>query len=70
MASMMGKTPKPAPPTPPAPMPDPMSPAVLEAKRRNTELLMNRAGRSSTILSGGNSGSGSGMDFSSNKLGN
>jgi len=42
----------PAAPTPqlPAPMPDPSSPAVLEAQRATAANIMARAGRSSTIL--------------------
>lgn len=59
------------PPTPavqkPAPMPDPNSPSILEAKR-NTEMgILNRAGRSSTILTApGNRG---GADYTATKLG-
>lgn len=64
------KQPKPQQPSPPAPMPDPLSPTIVEARRKNTEQMMNRAGRASTILSAGNAGSGNGMDFSSSKLGN
>lgn len=48
------KSPKvvpPPPPAAPAPMPDPTSPAVLEARRKSTEMAMARAGRASTILS-------------------
>lgn len=44
------KTPAPE-PTPAAPMPDPQSPAIMEAKRRTMEQMMQRAGRQSTILS-------------------
>lgn len=54
-------------PTPPAPMPDPMSPAVMEAKRKKSTEMMNRAGRASTILSQANQGQGG--DFSAQKLG-
>lgn len=41
------KTPE---PKPPAPMPDDMSPGVLEARKRARMDIMSRAGRSSTIL--------------------
>jgi len=37
-------------PSPAAPMPDSNSTAVMEAKRRAQADVMNRAGRSSTIL--------------------
>jgi hypothetical protein len=37
-------------PKPPAPMPDGMSPSVMEAKRRAQMDVMGRAGRQSTIL--------------------
>lgn len=37
----------------PAPMPDSNSEEVNAAKRRSTEAAMQRAGRASTILSGG-----------------
>lgn len=60
------KTPKPPNPTPAPPMPDMQSPAVLQAQRKNTELMMQRAGRESTILSAGN---GTGGDYSSKTLG-
>lgn len=54
-------------PTPPAPMPDPNSPAVLEARRKKTSDMMNRAGRASTILSQG--GGAGGSDYSAKTLG-
>lgn len=38
--------------TPPARMPDPDDPAVLEAKRRQVAAALARGGRSSTILTG------------------
>ncbi len=48
--------------TPPATMPDSQSPAVLEANRRAQQNVLNRAGRTSTILTAptqrGNSGNG------------
>jgi len=47
-------------------MPDPQSPAVIEARKKSAEAIMSRAGRSSTILSAGNSGA----DYSAAKLGN
>jgi len=37
-------------PSAPAPMPDSNSPAVMEARRKAQMDIMNRAGRSSTIL--------------------
>ena len=37
-------------PSAPATMPDDQSPAVLEARRREREKMMSRAGRSSTIM--------------------
>lgn len=36
--------------TPAAPMPDAQAPEVREARRRDAERIMGRAGRSSTIL--------------------
>ena len=42
--------PPPPAPKPPAEMPDPNSPAILEAKRKAAADIMGRAGRSSTIL--------------------
>jgi hypothetical protein len=43
---------QPAPPTPqaPAPLPDPNSPAALQARRNAQNKLLSQAGRSSTIL--------------------
>lgn len=61
-----GKSAPPPAPTPPAPMPDSNSPAVLEARRKSAEAIMSRAGRSSTILSAGNTG---GDNYGSTKLG-
>ena len=46
----MPQAPKIPEPTPPAPMPDQQSPAVLEARRQQQMGAMQRAGRSSTIL--------------------
>jgi len=72
-ADMTGlfKIPKsqPVTPTPPATMPDPNSPSIIEAKRKSTMDAMARAGRASTILSAGNSNNPSGDNFASNKLG-
>lgn len=64
----MFKTPKMPEPKPPAPMPDPDSPAVLEAKRKAAGAIMNRAGRSSTILTAAATPSGSDA-FNGSKLG-
>lgn len=36
---------------PTAPLPDEMSPGVLEARRRQQQAMMGRGGRSSTLLS-------------------
>ena len=59
--------PPPPAPEPPAPMPDQNSPAALEAKRNAQLSIMNRAGRTSTILTApGNRG---GSDYSGTKLG-
>jgi hypothetical protein len=59
MAKLFSPKQKPVPePTPPPPMPDAESPAVREAKRRATEMAMQRAGRASTILGGSDSDSG------------
>ena len=60
---------QPVTPTPPATMPDPNSPTILEAKRKATSDAMARAGRASTILSAGNSGAPGSDNFASNKLG-
>lgn len=49
-------------PTPPVVMPTPDTTSVLEAKRKNTDAAMQRAGRASTILSDA-------MDYGSKKLG-
>ncbi len=49
-------------PTPPVVMPTPDTTSVLDAKRKNSELAMQRAGRASTILSDA-------MDYGSKKLG-
>lgn len=72
MSGMFG-TPSP-PPTPavqpPAPMPDANSPAALDAKRNAQLDIMNRAGRTSTILTApGQRGSSNGSDYSSSRLG-
>jgi hypothetical protein len=42
--------PAPPPVAPPAPMPDPQSPAVLEAAKKAQTDALARAGRTSTIL--------------------
>jgi hypothetical protein len=69
MAKLFSPKQKPVPePTPPPPMPDAESPAVREAKRRATEMAMQRAGRASTIL-GGSNDAGSGDSYSGSKLG-
>lgn len=71
MAGLM-KIPKsqPVTPTPPATMPDPNSPSIIEAKRKSTADAMARAGRASTILSAGNASSNpSGDSYASDKLG-
>lgn len=58
------KKPKPAPPAPmpslPPPIPEPDTTSVLEAKKRNTDAAMQRAGRASTILT---------SDYGNTKLG-
>lgn len=55
MSSLFAPKPPPPPPapkvTPPAPMPDEMSPGVLEARRKKQIEMIQRGGRSSTILS-------------------
>lgn len=53
-------------PQAPAPMPDPSSAGVLEAKRRAQMEILSRAGRSSTILTAPGQRSG---DYSATKLG-
>ena len=71
MAGLM-KIPKsqPVTPTPPATMPDPNSPSIIEAKRKSTADAMARAGRASTILSAGNASSNpAGDSYASDKLG-
>jgi hypothetical protein len=40
-------------PKPPTPMPDELSPQVVEARRRKTAETMARSGRASTLLSAG-----------------
>lgn len=60
---------QPVTPTPPAPMPDPNSPEVMEARKKKTAEMMNRAGRSSTILSGGNAEGAAGTDYTAKTLG-
>jgi len=55
-------------PTPPATMPDDQSPAVLEARRREREKIMSRAGRSSTIMTSDQT-SGGGDSYAGKTLG-
>lgn len=52
----------------PAVMPEADSTSVNQAKKRATELAMQRAGRASTILTGSNSGT-AGDTFASSTLG-
>jgi len=47
-------------PTPVTRMPDPQAPEVKDAEERRRREIMARSGRTSTILSRGNSGGGSG----------
>lgn len=66
MAKMFGAKSAPPPtPTPAAPMPDPQSPGILEARKKSAESIMSRAGRASTILSAENNGG----NYSATKLG-
>lgn len=53
-------------PKPPAPMPDTSSPAVMESRRRAQLDVLNRAGRTSTILTAPKDRGG---DYSSATLG-
>jgi hypothetical protein len=65
-----GERPKPPPVTPPARMPDPLDPGVIEAKRRARLDAMNRAGKASTLLSGRPAEAGSVYDtFAGKTLG-
>lgn len=71
MGGLFSPKPPSPPPMPavqkPAVLPDEQSPAVLEAKRRAQTDMMQRAGRSSTILTApGNRGGG---DYSKTTLG-
>ena len=63
MGALFGGSPKP--PTPPAPvaMPDPLDPALMEARKRTLQAAMGRSGRASTNLTGDNG------DYSTDKLG-
>jgi hypothetical protein len=54
--------------TPPARMPDPNDPAVLEAARRKQMEILGRGGRASTILTGRNGGASSADTYSSPTL--
>lgn len=58
-------------PQPPARMPDPEDPGVVEAKRKAVADALNRGGRSSTILTGKTSApAGGGFDsYDKTKLG-
>ena len=60
-------------PTPTATMPDPGSPSVIEARRRQQASMMNRGGRRSTILNPGGTQGAPGSDrfasYSSSRLG-
>lgn len=62
--------PLPAPPEvkPPAPMPDQSSAGAMEAKRKAQMDIMNRAGRTSTILTAPGQRGGS-SDYTASKLG-
>lgn len=53
-----GEKPKPPVVQPPARMPDPFDPAVMEAKRRAAQDALGRGGRQSTILGGSKTGLG------------
>jgi hypothetical protein len=67
MTSIFGSTPIPQPTPKPAPvMPDPNSAAVMEARRKAQTDVLNRAGRSSTILTAPAS---TGGDYSKTTLG-
>lgn len=56
--------------TPPPVMPDPQSPDVMAANQKAQAAAMNRAGRSSTILSTAVAGAGgAGGTYGSTKLG-
>jgi hypothetical protein len=69
--SNMFKSPKPPTPAPPAVMPDPENPALIESKRRKAFEDLSKGGRTSTILTGkAMGGNGSAFDtFVSTKLG-
>lgn len=58
MFSGGGTAPRPPDIQPPAKMPDPFDPAVMEAKRRAAIDTMSRGGRQSTILGGSKLGGG------------
>jgi hypothetical protein len=68
MTSILGFK-KPPPPQPPARMPDPESPDVVEARRREIGKRLESGGRTSTILTGGAPAGGGGFDsYASDKL--
>lgn len=69
-APVVTAAPAPAPtPQPTAPMPDNLSPQVLEARRRRSTEAMARGGRASTLLSNGAPATPSaGADYSANLL--
>ncbi len=56
-------------PTPPAIMPDALSPEVLAARRKAQQDMMARAGRSSTILTAPKNAGGPTPAYSSTALG-
>lgn len=64
-------TPKAPTPAPPARMPDPFDPAIIEAKRRQASERLATGGRASTILStASDRPAGSGFDsYSATKTG-
>lgn len=57
---------QPVTPTPPAPMPDPNSASVMEARKKKSMDMMARGGRASTILSGDAANAG---DYTAKTLG-
>lgn len=64
MGALFGGGPsKPPPPPPPQPMPDPLGPDILAARRLLLERRMGGSGRASTLLTGNTT------DYSGDKLG-
>ena len=61
--------PKAPPVTPPATLPDPESPGVMEARRKAAEDIMSRSGRRSTILTTPESRNGTGESYANSTLG-